>query len=61
MTEVPVHGDVSISNPLALRESTLQGLGLPLLADWLINDHLLDRRLIDLFPDSRVFGGSDYA
>jgi DNA-binding transcriptional LysR family regulator len=53
-TEVPVIGNILISNALALRESALQGLGPALLADWLIGDHLREGRLMDLFPDYDV-------
>ena len=54
LTEVPVRGDILISNALALRECALSGLGLALLADWLIDDDLREGRLVDLFPKHHV-------
>ena len=49
--QVPVDGDIVISNALALFAATLQGLGPALLPDWLIHRELADGRLIDVFPD----------
>ena len=50
VTEVPVKGDILISNALALRESALAGLGPALLPNWLIDDDIANRRLVDVFP-----------
>ena len=47
--EVPVDGDVLISNALALREAALAGVGPALLADWLIRDALAAGTLVDVF------------
>lgn len=52
--EVPVDGDVSISNALALREAARAGLGPALLADWTVREDLASGRLVDLFPDHDV-------
>lgn len=54
VAEVPVHGDIVISNALALHESTGAGLGPALLPDWLVDADIARRRLIDLFPAWRV-------
>ncbi|MCY6382856.1 LysR family transcriptional regulator [Hoeflea prorocentri] len=51
--EVPVRGDLRISNALALRRAACMGLGVAMLADWLIQDDLRDGRLVALFPDFR--------
>lgn len=48
--EVPVDGDIVISNALALFAATLQGLGPALLPDWLIHREIGDGRLVDVFP-----------
>lgn len=54
VTEVPVHGDIVISNAMALRDCALSGLGPVLLADWLISEDIKARRLLDLFPCHQV-------
>lgn len=51
---IPVHGDVTILNALALRSCALAGMGPVLLANWLIDEDVSLGRLIDLFPDYRV-------
>lgn len=50
VTEVPVHGTVTISNALALHRAALDGLGPVLLADWLVGRDLRRGTLVDLFP-----------
>jgi DNA-binding transcriptional LysR family regulator len=49
--EVPVRGDMVISNALALRDCAIAGLGPALLADWLIDEDIAAGRLVHLFPD----------
>jgi DNA-binding transcriptional LysR family regulator len=51
---VPVDGDLVVSNPLALRDCVLAGMGPALLANWLIDEDLAAGRLLDLFPRHRV-------
>ena len=51
---IPVHGDVTILNALALRSCALAGMGPALLANWLIDEDVSQGKLIDLFPDYRV-------
>lgn len=53
-TEVPVHGDVSISNALTLRDCAISGLGPALLAEWLVREELRRGELVDLFPDHQA-------
>ncbi len=48
--DVPIQGWLVASTALALRQAAIDGLGPALLADWLINDDLRERRLVDLFP-----------
>jgi DNA-binding transcriptional LysR family regulator len=50
VTEVPISGDILISNALALRECAIAGLGPALLPNWLIDEDVANRQLIDLFP-----------
>lgn len=48
---VAVTGSPMISNALALRKAATMGMGVALLADWLINEDLKQGRLIELFPN----------
>jgi DNA-binding transcriptional LysR family regulator len=48
--EVSIQGRVAMSSGLALRQAAIDGLAPSLLAQWLVDDALLDGRLIDLFP-----------
>ncbi|MGF1536153.1 MAG: LysR family transcriptional regulator [Elainellaceae cyanobacterium] len=50
-SEVPVKGRTTISNAMALRQCAIAGMGLALLADWLIDDDLKERTLVDVFPN----------
>lgn len=52
--EVPVRGELIVSNALALRDCALAGMGPDLLADWLIDEDLAAGRLVDLFPQHEV-------
>lgn len=52
--EVPVHGDVTILNSLALRACALAGMGPALLANWLIDTDIAQGTLVNLFPDYHV-------
>lgn len=54
VTEVPVHGWLVVSNALSLRRAALDGLGVTMLADWLVNQSIDDGALIDVFPDLDV-------
>lgn len=51
--DVPVQGNLLISNALALREAACSGMGLALLADWLVQQDLKDGRLVEVFPEYR--------
>lgn len=53
-SEVPVDGDLIISNKLTLRDCALAGLGPALLPDWLVDKDLASGALIDCFPDHQV-------
>jgi DNA-binding transcriptional LysR family regulator len=48
--EVPINSSITISSGLALRQAAIDGLAPSLLAQWLVDDALLDGRLVDLFP-----------
>lgn len=48
--DVPVAGRLVISNALALRSATRDGLGPALLPDWLVGRDIANGSLIDLFP-----------
>jgi len=54
LVEIPVKGNIVISNAMALHRAALDGLGPVLLADWLVDDDLAVGRLVDLFPDHEV-------
>ncbi len=49
--DVNVTGNLMISNALALRQAAQTGLGVAILADWLIQDDLREGRLVALCPD----------
>jgi len=51
---VPVDGDLIVSNPLALRDCVIAGMGPALLADWLTDEDVAAGRLVELFPRYRV-------
>ncbi|WP_306142190.1 LysR substrate-binding domain-containing protein [Roseibium sp. MMSF_3412] len=48
--EVDVAGKTVIVSDLSLRDATRLGMGVALLANWLIRGDLKDGRLVDLFP-----------
>ncbi len=48
--DVPVDGNLLISNALALRKAVQSGLGVGLMADLLIREDLAAGRLVDIFP-----------
>ncbi len=52
--EVPVFGAIMSTSALALRDLALAGLGVALLADWLVEEDLAAGTLIDLFPEHEV-------
>jgi DNA-binding transcriptional LysR family regulator len=51
ITEVGISGNVTISNAIALQKCAITGMGVALLANWLVNEDLRDGRLIDIFPN----------
>ena len=48
--DVPISGNLAASNALVLRNAARQGMGVALLADWLVDRDLRDGRLVELFP-----------
>ncbi len=54
VSEVPIEGELIISNALAIRQCALAGQGPTLLANWLIDDDIAQGRLVDPFPDYHV-------
>jgi DNA-binding transcriptional LysR family regulator len=48
---VPVSGHLLISHGMTMTASTVAGLGVSLLPDWLCRDELADGSLVNLFPD----------
>lgn len=54
VTEVPVDGWLVISNALSLRRAAIDGLGIAMLADWLVRDDIATGALQDLFPGFEV-------
>ncbi|MAQ23347.1 MAG: LysR family transcriptional regulator [Pseudomonadales bacterium] len=51
---IDVYGQITLSNALAIRDCTLQGLGISLLADWLVDNDIASGKLINLFPEHEV-------
>ncbi|MBD2248413.1 hypothetical protein H6G26_34235 [Nostoc sp. FACHB-888] len=54
VSEVPIEGDIVISNALGLRDCALAGMGPALLANWLIDEDIAQGKLIDLFANYHV-------
>jgi len=54
LLEVPVQGNIVISNALCLRQAALDGLGPVLLADWLVGHDIEAGTLVDVFPAHEV-------
>lgn len=50
-TVVPVDGALRISNALVLRNAALSGMGVAMLADWLVGEDIEAGRLVDVLPD----------
>jgi DNA-binding transcriptional LysR family regulator len=53
-SELLPSGRTVISNPLALQQCAVAGMGVALLSRWLVNEDLRAGRLVDVFPDYRV-------
>ncbi len=45
---------LTTSNAMAIKQCTLAGMGISLLATWMVKDELKNGQLIDLFPDMVV-------
>ncbi|MBK6896842.1 MAG: LysR family transcriptional regulator [Alphaproteobacteria bacterium] len=54
LLEVPITGRYCLTNGTALRALALEGAGIALLVNWLIDDDLREGRLVNLFPDYQV-------
>ena len=52
--EILIQGNTIISNAIALQQCAINGMGLALLADWLIDDNIANGELVKLFPDYQV-------
>lgn len=50
-TKIPVQPIVLVSNALAIRDATLRGMGVALLANWLVEEDLKKGNLVRLFPE----------
>ena len=63
--DVPVQGNMMISNALALRRAARLGLGVAMLANWMVDDDVRSGRLVALLPDyectATVFDTSAWA
>lgn len=53
---VPVNGHLLISHGMTMTATTVAGLGVALLPDWLCRDELADGSLVKLFPDYECAG-----
>jgi DNA-binding transcriptional LysR family regulator len=54
VTELAIHGDVTLSTAQALRDAAMLGMGPALLPDWLVRPALDAGELVDVFPDYEV-------
>ena len=52
--KIPVKANLNISNALAIQEAALNGLGIALIADWMIDEDLKNGKCIDIFPNYEV-------
>lgn len=57
--EVPVQGRTVISNAIALQRCAIAGMGIALLANWLVDNDITAGRLVDIFPAYEV-SASDF-
>jgi len=54
LQEIPVAGNLTTDNGYALLSATLAGIGIALMPDWSVRDHLAARRLRRVLPEFRV-------
>jgi DNA-binding transcriptional LysR family regulator len=54
LQEIPVQGSLTTDNGYALLNATLAGVGVALMPDWSVRDHLASGRLVRLLPGYRV-------
>lgn len=54
LVEVPITGRYCLTNGTALRSLALEGAGIALLVNWLVDDDVREGKLINLFPDYDV-------
>jgi len=54
LQEIPVEGNLTTDNGYALLAATLAGVGIALMPDWSVRDHLAAGRLVRLLPEYRV-------
>ncbi len=54
VTEVAITGKSIISSASALKECTLNGMGVALLPDWLVSEDFKKGSLVNVFPDHQV-------
>lgn len=52
--EVSIEGDITLSPAGSLRDAVLLGLGIALLPNWLVDEHIATGRLVRLLPDLDV-------
>jgi DNA-binding transcriptional LysR family regulator len=54
ITEIAIKGKYLITNSNAIRRCCLNGMGITLLPDWLVSEHLSSGELVSLFTDYQV-------
>lgn len=54
LSEIPVSGNLIISNMIALQDCAHSGMGLTLLPNWLIDEDVRSGILVDIFPEYEV-------
>ena len=55
---LPIKPALTISSAAAIRQCVINGAGISLLADWMIEEDLRKGRLVELLPDWKVSGAS---
>lgn len=54
LTEVSINGNCIITNSESIKQSTLSGMGISLLPDWLVQKEIENGELVNLYEDYKV-------
>jgi len=57
--ELPLHGNLQSSSPLVLRQAAISGMGVALIAHWMINEELQQGSLVEVFPEYQCLASTE--